>query len=210
MSVHQDLVLNAGLSVTSRLLYVVLQARVDDGISLEDVAPLVGLESGEQVRPFLDELVDAGVVETRRHRGRAPGILLYQAPLSQERRTHECIGCERCGECSCEHIKGLCRICDEIERVERAAQEDVERWQRQRDARATYAIGRGAARLHRWDCPSLSSPEKSLDQLESSRPYARTAGWLHWSRLPDLYTAQELRLKGCRKRRCAMCGPDPL
>ncbi|MGI5346639.1 hypothetical protein ACQEU8_00265 [Streptomyces sp. CA-250714] len=29
-------------------------------------------------------------------------------------------------------------------------------------------------------------------------------------RLPELYTAEELRPKGCRTRRCAICGPDPL
>lgn len=177
---------------------------------MEDVAPLIGLENAEQARPFLDELVDAGVVETRPHLGRAPRILLYQTPLSQERRTHGCIPCGRCGECSCEHTKGLCRICDEIDRVEKAARQDLDRWKRQRDAGATYAIGRSSARLHRWDCPSLNSPEKSLAQMDSSRPYARKAGGLYWPRLPDLYTARELRLKGCRKRRCAMCGPEPL
>ncbi len=197
----QDLLLDAELSVTSRLLYVVLQARVDDGISPEDVAPLVGLEDAEEVRPFLDELVKAGVVERRPHLGQASRILLYQTPLSQERRTHGCIPCGQCGECSCEHLKGLCRICDEIGRVEKVARQDLDRWKRQRDAGVTYAIGRSSARLHRWDCPSLHSPEKSLAQMKSSRPYARKSGGLYWPRLPELYTAQELRLKGCRKRR---------
>ncbi|WP_431329778.1 hypothetical protein ACPZ13_00340 [Streptomyces sp. IPPR8] len=148
MFVHQELVLNAELSVTSRLLYVVLQARVDDGSSLGEVAPLVGLENAEQVRPFLDELVEAGVVETRPHLGRAPQIVLHQTPLTQEERTDRCVPCGRCGECSCDHTKGLCRICDEIERVEKAAQQDLDRWMRQRDAGATYAIGRSSARLH--------------------------------------------------------------
>ncbi|MFE4540267.1 hypothetical protein ACFRKB_35240 [Streptomyces scopuliridis] len=205
--IHQDVVLNNGLSVTSRLLYVVLQARADDGITTQDVAPLIGLEDGQQVQPFLDELVDAGFVETRPHHGQPPSILVYRSPLSQERRTHGCVPCEQCGECSCEHTKGLCRICDQIGRVEDQARQDIDRWKRQRDAGATYAT---ATRLHRWDCPSLNSPEKSMAQLETSRPYARKAGGLYWPRLPDLYTAQELRLKGCRRRRCAMCGPDPL
>ncbi|MFI0772802.1 hypothetical protein ACH4TQ_49420 [Streptomyces sp. NPDC021218] len=207
MTIHQDVVLNVELSVTSRLLYVVLQARVDDGITMEDAARSIGLEDVEQVRPFLDELVDAGVAETRPHHGRPPSALVYRSPLSQERRTHECVPCGRCGECSCEHTKGLCRICDQIGRVEEEARKDIDRWKRQRDDGATYAI---ATRLHRWDCPSLNSPEKSLAQLETSRPYARKAGGLYWLRLPNLYTAQELRLKGCRKRACAMCGPDPL
>ncbi|MFI6730961.1 hypothetical protein NRF20_05835 [Streptomyces sp. R-74717] len=210
VTIHQDVVLNIELSVTSRLLYVVLQARVDDGISVEDVAPLIGLEDVQRVRPFFDELIDAGLVESRPHHGRPPRILVYQSPLSQERRTHGCVPCGRCGECSCEHTKGLCRICDQIGRAEEEARKDIDRWKRQRDEGATYAIGRQATRLHRWDCPSLNSPEKSLAQLELSRPYARKAGGLYWSRLPDLYTAQELRLKGCRKRLCGMCGPDPL
>ncbi|MCZ4103494.1 MULTISPECIES: hypothetical protein [Streptomyces] len=208
--VHRDLVLDADLSVTSRLLYVVLQARVDYGISMEDVAPLIGLEDAEQVQPFLDELVNFGVVETRPHFGRDPSILIYPTPLSQERRIHGCIPCGRCGECSCEHIKGLCRICDQIDRAEKEARRDLDRWKQQLDAGATYAIGQTAVRLHRWDCLSLNSPEKSLAQMESSRPHARKTGQLYWPRLPDLYTAQELRLKGCRKRWCALCGPEPL
>ncbi|WP_236246822.1 hypothetical protein [Streptomyces sp. CC210A] len=209
--VHQDVVLDTGLSVTSRLLYVVLQARVDDGINAEDVAPLIGLEDVQQMRPFLDELIDAGLIDNRRHLGRAASILIYRSPLSQERRVHGCVPCGRCGECSCEHTKGLCRVCDQMGRAEQEAREDIDRWKRQRDEGATYAITRSAARLHRWDCPSLNSPEKSLEQLELSRPHARKAGGqLYWSRLPDLYTAQELRLKGCRKRLCGMCGPDPL
>lgn len=134
-------------------------------------------------------------------------MLLYVTPLSPERRMHGCVPCGQCGECSCEHIEGLCRICDRIARVEDKARQDIARWKQQRDAGATYAI---ATRLHRWDCPSLSSPEKGMIQMEASRPHARKAGALFWPRLPDLYTAQELRLKGCRRRRCAMCGPDPL
>ncbi|MFF4179608.1 hypothetical protein [Streptomyces sp. NPDC001750] len=174
------------------------------------MVPLVGLENEQQLRPFLDELVEAGLLETRPHLGRPPSVLVYRTPLPQERRIHGCVPCERCGECSCEYTKGLCRICDQIGRVEEGARKDVERWKKRLDEGATYAVGRGAARLHRWDCPSLNSPEKSLEQLELSRRHARKAGGLYWPGLPDLYTAQELRLKGCRKRLCGMCGPDPL
>ncbi|BBJ37651.1 hypothetical protein SSPO_003690 [Streptomyces antimycoticus] len=161
------MVLNIELSVTSRLLCVVLQARVDDGITMEDVARSTRLEDVQQVRPFLDELVDAGVAETRPHHGRQPGILVYRSPLPQERRTHGCVPCGRCGECSCGHTKGLCRICEETGRVEEEARKDIDRWKRQRDDGAAYAI---ATRPHRWDCPSLNSPEKSLAQLGTPRP----------------------------------------
>ncbi|MFF1649866.1 hypothetical protein [Streptomyces sp. NPDC058240] len=154
MVVHQNVVLDTELSVTSRFLYVVLQAQVDDDISVKDMAPLVGLKDEQQLCPFFDELVGAGLVETRPHRGRPPGVLVYQSPLSPERRMHGCVPCGRCGECSCEHTKGICRACDEIGRVEKAAQKDVDRWKRRRDEGATYAIGRQAARLHRWDCPA--------------------------------------------------------
>lgn len=40
--------------------FFVLQARVDDGISPEDVTPVVGLEGEQQLRPFSDQLVEAG------------------------------------------------------------------------------------------------------------------------------------------------------
>lgn len=208
-TVDRDVVLDLRLSATARLLYVVLQARPDGELSAEETAELVGLAGADDMQPAVDELVGAGLVMTGPHLGQPPSITVYCVPLPPQRRGQGCVPCERCGQCSCEHTPGLCRMCDRIRRVEQATRQDVERWQRRLEEGATYAIGRTGSRLHRWDCPSLTSPERSAEAMETSRLLTEGRG-LHWPQLPDLYTAQELRLKRCRKRRCAMCGPEPL
>lgn len=210
VTVHRETLINPDLSSTSRLLYAVLLASLDDDdAAMAQAAALVGVEDTDGLRPCLDELVSAGVVESDDHHGHGPIVTVHELPLLPEQRTHVCVPCEDCGDCSCEHLKGLCRVCDAIRRAETRAEADIARWKRQLESGATYAIGQHAARLHRWDCSTLNSPEKSMAQLEASRPHARNGG-LYWPRLPDLYTAEELRQRNVRKRRCAICGPDPL
>ena len=199
LTVDRGTVLNTALSGTSRLLYAVLLActDTDDDSSVEHVAPLIGLQDPNELQPFLEELAHAGVVETKRHHGRPKAVRVYQTPLPMERRMRGCVPCGQCGRCSCDHAEGLCQSCDAIIQAKARAHEDVARWKRQRDAGATYAL---ATRLHRWDCTTLSSPD-TLDLQH---------GTIRWPRLPLLYTAEELRRKNCRRKRCAICGPDPL
>ncbi|SEE59759.1 hypothetical protein [Streptomyces sp. TLI_105] len=90
---------------------------------------------------------------------------------------------------------------------------DIARWKKELSEGKTYAIGSGGARLHRWDCVTLSTPEKGLEALEAQVKEAAESGeprHVSWSRLPALFTAEELRRKGSRKRSCGICGPDPL
>ncbi|MDJ0461912.1 hypothetical protein [Streptomyces sp. H27-C3] len=105
-------------------------------------------------------------------------------------------------------MNGICRSCDDI-RVDREAEVDISRWKRQLAVGATYEIGQSGNRLHRWDCPTLNSAEKGLQRLQGNEELV-AYGAYYWSRLPDLYTAEELRLKGTRKQHCGVCGPDPL
>lgn len=210
VTVHRDTLLNTKLSSISRLLYAVLLASVDDDdVTMKDVAALVGVQDIGELRPYLDELIEAGVVEYADHHGQGRVVTVHQLPLLPEQRSHVCVPCEECGDCSCGYLKGLCRTCDGICRVEASAEQDIARWKQQLEGGATYAIGQHAARLHRWDCPTLNSPEKSMAQLAAARPHARNGGF-YWPRLPYLFTAEELRQKNSKKRRCAICGPDPL
>ena len=209
VTIHRETLLNPSLSATSRLLYAVLLASLDEELSLAQVSNLVGLDSVDALDPYLDELTEAGVVEIGNHAGRGQILTVREMPEVPEQRTHACVPCEDCGDCSCEYIKGICRSCYEIRSTMRQAKEDVARWKAQLEAGATYAIGQHATRLHRWDCPTLNTPEKGMARLEEQKPYAKNGGF-YWSRLPDLFTAEELRLKGTKKKHCATCGPDPL
>ncbi|KIF66211.1 hypothetical protein HY68_36460 [Streptomyces sp. AcH 505] len=209
--VHCDTLLDPALTPTSRLLYAVLQASVEtsDDVDMERVALLVGVADEESLKPFIAELSTAGVVECVDHKNVGPAISVHQMPVVPEQRTHVCVPCEVCGECSCEYMRGICRGCDEIRRAEAQGKADVARWQGHLDAGATYAISQNGARLHRWDCSTLTTPEKSWAFFEASKAGAEHGG-VNWQRLPALFTAEELRAKGSRKKHCAVCGPDPL
>ncbi len=209
VTMHRDTLKNASLSVTSRLLYAVLLASLDEEMPFEQIATLVGVDDPDDLGPFLDELASVGAVEMGEHEGRGDVLTVHEMPVLPGQRTHACVPCDDCGGCSCEYIKGVCRSCYEVRSTLEQAKRDIARWKKQLEAGATYAVGQNGARLHRWDCPTLNTPEKGMARLEEQKAYAAHGG-IYWSRLPDLYTAEELRQKGTRKRRCATCGPDPL
>ncbi|MGX1025369.1 hypothetical protein RKD38_000050 [Streptomyces ambofaciens] len=207
-TMHRDTLLDSSLSPTSRLLYAVLIA-CSDGTPLPEIAALVGILNGDSVDSYLSELEGAGVVETGDHACQRDVLTVHEMPVAPAKRSHPCVPCARCSKCSCEYEKGICRVCDEIRRVDLEAAADVARWKRQLAAGATYAIGQSGNRLHRWDCPTLNSAEKGLQRLQGAEDLAKYGAY-YWSRLPNLYTAEELRLKGMRKRHCGVCGPTPV
>lgn len=209
VSVPRSTLLNGQLSPTSRLLYVVLLASLDGDVDLDAVASLVGVADANALKPFLEELTSVGAVDLLQHLGQGEILTVHEMPLLPDQRSHPCVACEACGECSCEHTKGLCQRCDNVQRAFAEAERDIARWKSQLAAGATYALGQRASRLHRWDCSTLNNPEKGLAQLEEAKPY-EPRGALSWPQLPLLYTAEELRAKGTRKKHCANCGPDPL
>ncbi|MEU1789122.1 hypothetical protein ABZ553_25290 [Streptomyces sparsogenes] len=205
--------MNESLSPTSRLLYTTLLATLDGEVNLAEVARLAGVRTADDLAPYLDELVTVGAVETGDHEGRGPVLTVHEVPVIPEQRTHVCVPCEDCGGCSCEYMKGICRMCHHIRGERQRAQDDIARWQRQVDDGKEYALGANATRLHRWDCKTLNSVEKGLDALEMGIEAARNGmenPYIYWPRLPMLYSAEELRRKGTQKRNCALCGPDPL
>ncbi|MGW7630475.1 hypothetical protein ACWGKO_16290 [Streptomyces griseoincarnatus] len=214
VTMHRATLLNRDLSPTSRLLYASLAASLDEeDHSLGSVAKLLGVDSVAAMQPYIDELSEAGMVDFLEHAGRGRTLRVHSQPVTPDLRVHACVACEDCGKCSCDHTKGLCQICHRIRRIRAESESDIARWQRQLDEGKTYAMGSSATRLHRWDCKSLNSVEKGLDALETSIDHARKAGhlsYVYWPRLPMLYSAEELRMKGTRKRNCAMCGPEPL
>lgn len=208
ITVSRDVLLNGALTPTSRLLYAVLLASLDEELDLQSIAALVGAQDFDGLAPYLDELRDAGAVDLGDHAGRGEVLTVHEMPVVPAQRTHVCVPCEDCGDCSCEYMKGICQRCYNIRHVVGQAKSDIARWKAQFDAGATYAIGQHATRLHRWDCPTLNTAEKSWAALEAQKPHAQ--GGISWSRLPLLYTAEQLRLKGITKKHCATCGPDPL
>jgi hypothetical protein len=209
VTLHRDTLLNPSLSPTSRLLYAVLLASLDGEVGFEGLPPLVGVQDTDALEPYLQELAAVGAVEIGAHAGKGTVLTVHEMPVLPAQRTHACVPCEDCGGCSCEYIKGICQSCCNIRDAFEKARTDIARWKTRLDAGATYAIGQHATRLHRWDCPTLNSPEKGMARLEEQKPYAKNGG-IYWSRLPDLFTAAELRARGFNKRRCAICGPDPL
>lgn len=209
VTLHRDAMLNGDLSATSRLLYAILVCSLDVDLDYEEIATLVGAKNADDLKSYLEELVSVGAVEMGEHVGKGPVLTVHEIPLVPEQRTHVCVPCEECGDCSCAYIKGICQPCYYIRDTYAQAKTDVARWKAQLEAGATYAMGQNATRLHRWDCPTLATPEKSMANLEEQKPHAKLHG-VYWHRLPTLYTAEELRQKGARKRHCAICGPDPL
>lgn len=209
ITIHRDTLLNAKLTPTSRLLYAVLIASLDVELDYDQIAALAGVPDGDNIADYLAELVSVGAVEMGEHVGKGAVLTVHEIPLVSAQRTHDCVPCQDCGACSCEYIKGICQGCYNVREAFRQAHEDIARWKAQLEAGATYAMGQHATRLHRWNCATLNNPEKGMARLEEQKPYAKHGG-IYWSRLPDLYTAEELRLKGTKKRHCATCGPDPL
>jgi hypothetical protein len=214
ITVHRQTLLNEALSPTARLLYVTLTASLDDDeIKLPDVARLLGLEDVGELRPFITELTNVGLTDYLDHAGRGRVLTVHYQPALPEQRSHACVPCQDCQACSCDYMKGICALCHQIRQVRAESEADIARWQQQVDAGKTYAMGANATRLHRWDCKSLNSVEKSLSSMESAIEHARAGSehaYVYWPKLPTLYTAEELRRKGTRKRNCGMCGPDPL
>lgn len=152
--------LDAGLSATARLLYIVVLAAADHVVPAKQIPALVGLPDGEAVEPFLQELDKAGLVDLGEHLGQPLATTVSPQPRPGERRSHPCVPCEGCGECSCRYMTGRCKPCDDADRAEARLRQEVARWKAQREAGATYAKGSSGARLHRWDCPSLENPDK--------------------------------------------------
>ena len=209
VTVHRDTILNPTLSPTSRLLYAVLLASLDGALGLEEVAALVGVPNADALEPYLEELEAVGVVEMGEHAGKGSVLTVNELPAVPAQRTHACVPCQECGDCSCNYIKGICQPCYYIRDTFEQARTDIARYKARLADGATYAIGSNGTRLHRWDCPTLNTPEKGMARLEEQKPDAKERG-VYWSRLPVLYTAEELRRKGTKKRNCATCGPDPL
>jgi len=139
--VHRDVLLDAGLSATARLMHVVLLAAADHEVPAEQVPALVGLPDAEAMEPFLQELAAAGLVDTGEHRGRPPATTVYPQPLPEERR-HPCVPCEGCGECSCQYMPGRCQPCADADRAEARLRQYVARLKVQREAGDTYSKGR--------------------------------------------------------------------
>lgn len=210
VTVHRDTILNENLSPTSRLLYAVLLASLDGELGLEHVAALTGVQGGAAaLEPYLQELAAVGAVEMGEHAGKGSVLTVNELPALPAQRTHACVPCKECGDCSCSYIKGICQPCYYIRDTFEQARTDIARYKARLAEGATYAIGQNATRLHRWNCSTLSTPEKSMASLEDQKKHAKGHG-IYWSRLPALYTAEELRLKGTKKKHCAICGPDPL
>ncbi|GGU11404.1 hypothetical protein [Streptomyces lateritius] len=213
VTIDRSVLTNETLSPTARLVYALLLACLDTDTGPDEVAHLAGLSSVDELAPFLNELEAVGAADVKDHVGAGQVITVHESPLLPEQRTHACVPCQDCGGCSCEYIKGLCRPCSHIRDIRNQARADIARWQQEVEQGKTYAIGSGGARLHRWDCSSLNTVERSVDSLESAIKAAKAGadpGYVYWPRLPKLYTAEELRLKGSKKRNCGLCGPDPL
>ncbi|WP_406740749.1 hypothetical protein [Streptomyces atratus] len=203
-------VLNGDLSPTARLVYVLLLASLDDEESgLEEIAALAGLDSADSLRRYVAELEAVGAADLKDHAGQGEVITVHETPVVPEQRTHACVPCKTCRDCSCEYMKGICRSCDAVQRAEREAWADIARWKAELAAGATYAIGKHATKLHRWNCSTLNNPDKGMERFEESRAHAKHTA-VYWSRLPDLYTAEQLRARNFRRKSCAICGPDPL
>ncbi|WP_043266798.1 hypothetical protein [Streptomyces sp. CT34] len=211
--IHCQTLLDPQISTTARLLYAVHTASLDEDLDLEHIAHLAGLDDANQIRPFIAELETVGIVDLKDHQSRGEIITVRAIPLVPEERSHSCVPCEDCGACSCEYMKGICRICHEIRRVRAEAKADIARWQHQVKAGKPYAMGANTARLHRWDCKSLNSVDKGLSAMKAAIEHAKESrhlAYVCWPKLSTLYTAEELRLKGTKKRNCALCGPDHL
>ncbi|MEU7031399.1 hypothetical protein AB0A60_32485 [Streptomyces sp. NPDC046275] len=210
--VDRQIMLNESLSPTARLVYALLLAATDTEMKPPQVASLAGLDSTGALKPFLDELQAVGAVDVKEHAGESGQIVtVHESPLLPEQRSHPCVPCADCGKCSCEYTKGLCRDCSHIRAERHRAAEDIARWKKQLDEGKTYAVGCNGSRLHRWNCTSLNSVERGLEAMENAIERTKDGGpsYVYWPQLPTLYSVEELRQRGTKRRNCGRCGPDP-
>ncbi|MEU0625008.1 hypothetical protein ABZ329_29625 [Streptomyces rubiginosohelvolus] len=195
-------------------MYVLLLASLEsEERGLQQVAGLAGLDSAEALRPYIAELEAVGAADMKHHIGQGEIVAVNEVPTLPEQRQHACVPCSDCGKCSCEYIKGVCQDCAAIRSVRERSREDIARWKAQLDEGKTYAMGSSTSRLHRWDCRSLMTVEKRVEAMEAGVESVRRGNgraYLAWPGLPSLFTAQELRAKKIRRKRCELCGPDPL
>ncbi|MFI5530225.1 hypothetical protein ACIA8O_16930 [Kitasatospora sp. NPDC051853] len=205
--------LDGGLTPRARLLYATLiAARSADGVGPAECQTLAGLTDPTAARQAMDELVAEGLV-VRTDPADGTGETEPAAPAGPTVRVrgtalHECRACRDCGECACPSWNTMrCWSCWRAKCVRDEARADIARWRRQREAGATYAYGRSGSRLHRWDCPTLLTVEDNLATMEES--LTRPHGQGYWRRLPQLYTAEELRRKTKVRRFCLTCAPEP-
>ncbi|MGW1507015.1 hypothetical protein ACWCQW_53020 [Streptomyces mirabilis] len=111
ITVHRDTLLNSQLGPASRLLYVTLLACAD-GAHINEISALAGNTANECADPYLKKLRDAGLIETGDHYGQGETITVHEIPIVPSQRSHACVPCTLCGNCSCQHPREICRICD--------------------------------------------------------------------------------------------------
>ncbi|MFE2727085.1 hypothetical protein [Kitasatospora sp. NPDC059327] len=140
-------------------------------------------------------------------RERVDAALATEPTAAGRPATHPCQPCGDCARCSCfDGDIGMCQQCRLTRSARAHAQQDLSRWNAGLAAGKTYA--RTERRLHRWNCPTLGTPEDRLADFEALLQANR--GRADWTSLPDLHSADELRRQGNQTQRCATCGPDPL
>ncbi|MFE7529419.1 hypothetical protein ACFU7Y_27410 [Kitasatospora sp. NPDC057542] len=201
--------LDRELTPQTRLAYAVLlaQATADTEDTWDELAALIGV-TNKQLEDLAEQLAAAGAVDflahgTNKHRTVSPHH------FRQDQRRQTCTRCATCGTCACyTHPEGECDRCRHRAHQLRTAEEDIARWRAELDAGAIYALPTSGTRLHRWDCPTLQSPESRLATLQEQLTIDPDTA--SWERLPKLLTTEQLRARGSGRRRCATCGPDPV
>lgn len=227
VTVPEQVVLDSELSALSRLAYVVLTTLAGTELrtgALAEAPALLGLDGADALAPLLDELVDYGVLSCLVHRGSSePVFKLHRARLAADDPARSCDECLTCRGCACRlSYKAArqteCGRCRTRRQAYARAEQDIARWQADLDRGCTYAHGHAGRLLHRWDCATLNSVDKSREALETSLeqwglgeddPYGDGFGY-DWPALPQLFTAEELRAKPTRRRSCQSCKPDPV
>lgn len=204
-------ILDTAISPTARLLYVVLLAFHTAAVADPALRTAVGLDSGADLAPYLDELTAAGVAEVIDHRGIGTRITVHQVAAPAPDRVHACKTCPDCDVCVCEayHCLPYCDHCGSMREARLQAEKDIARWQAQLDAGGIYALGQHATKLHRWDCKSLNTVERGLARLEELEADGSSYGG-YWARLPDLFTPEQMRARPRRLPGCQACKPDPV
>jgi hypothetical protein len=202
-------ILDTGISPTARLLYVVLLAFQAADISDPALARAVGIDEGDELGPYLDELTAAGVIDVIDHSRVGVRITAHQVAVAPAERVHACRSCPDCDACVCEAYRCLpyCEHCGSMREARQEAEKDIARWQAKLDAGGVYALGQHATKLHRWDCKLLNTVERGLALLEELEAGGVSQGGF-WPRLPDLYTVEEMRARPKRLPSCQSCKPD--
>ncbi|MEU6970802.1 hypothetical protein AB0A71_24285 [Kitasatospora aureofaciens] len=201
--------LDKELTPQARLAYAVFlaQATADTEHTWDELAALIGV-TNEQLEGLAEQLTTAGAADFLSH-GTSKRRTVTPHSFRQDRRRQACTRCATCGACACyTRSEGECDRCRHRAHQLRTAEEDIARWRAELDAGAVYAIPTSGTRLHRWDCPTLQSPEARLATLQEQLTIDPNAA--SWERLPKLLTTEQLRARGSGRRRCATCGPDPV